>query len=118
MALIPSLMAIMFSGVLPIGRLAVVKDQAGKGRIVAITNYFIQLCLYPLHRTLFHILSKIKTDGTFDQRKPLEILVERIKSGELSGHKYSCFDLSAATDRLPVDVQCQVLTIIFGKYKS
>lgn len=53
-------------------------------------------------------------DGTFDQRLPLLNLISRVKSGELSGHMFSCFDLSAATDRLPIDVQKQVLSIVYN----
>jgi len=55
-------------------------------------------------------------DGTFDQIKPLKILQERIASGELqnSGRIYS-YDLSAATDRLPIKVQRDILQLIFGE---
>jgi len=50
-----------------------------------------------------------------DQRKPLMTLIKRVREGEISGHMFSCFDLSAATDRLPIDVQLQVLSLTFGK---
>jgi hypothetical protein len=53
-------------------------------------------------------------DGTFDQRKPLLDLISRVREGDLSGHQFSCFDLSAATDRLPIDVQKQVLSIVYN----
>jgi hypothetical protein len=39
-------------------RLGVVKDQAGKSRIVGITNYWVQVALRPLHLSLFNILKK------------------------------------------------------------
>jgi len=43
-------------------------------------------------------------DGTFDQLSPLRRLTEK-------GHKtYYSFDLSAATDRLPIDLQVDVLS--------
>nr|QDH86714.1 MAG: RNA-dependent RNA polymerase [Mitovirus sp.] len=92
---------------LPLGKLSVVYDQAGKARIVAMTNYFIQVVLRPVHQLLFDLLSRIPQDGTFDQHKPLRDLV-KTESTEW----FYCYDLSAATDRLPIDVQAQVLNII------
>nr|WLK77422.1 RNA-dependent RNA polymerase [Suillus luteus mitovirus 5] len=86
-----------------LGRLAYVYDQAGKARVVAITNWWIQLCLKPLHDALFNILRPIETDGTFDQKAPLKKLMET------PGKKYYSFDLSAATDRLPVSLQADIL---------
>jgi len=55
---------------------------------------------------LFDILSNIPTDGTFDQLKPVQKLMEK-------GHKeFYSFDLSAATDRLPIDLQVQILSYL------
>jgi len=91
---------------LTLGRTAVVLDQAGKGRLVAITNYWIQLALKPLHKSVFAFLHTISDlDGTFDQSKPLDILLQK----DDWVNKFSCFDLSAATDRLPVKLQAQIL---------
>jgi hypothetical protein len=53
-------------------------------------------------------------DGTFDQRKPLLSLIERSKDNP--GQSFSCFDLSAATDRLPIDIQIQILQILCGSF--
>lgn len=62
-----------------------------------------QSLLKPLHDTLFSILSKIEQDGTFDQLKPVKSLISQ-------GHKeFYSFDLSSATDRLPVDLQVDIL---------
>jgi hypothetical protein len=90
---------------LPIGRLSVVYDQAGKARIVAMANWWIQLVLRPLHKSIFDVLESKETDGTFNQDAPLS----RLMKAPLENHKFSCFDLSAATDRLPVDLQVQIL---------
>jgi hypothetical protein len=68
-------------------------------------NWWVQLVLRPLHLSLFEILRSKVTDGTFDQNAPLE----RVMISPLQGHKFSCYDLSAATDRLPVDLQVQIL---------
>jgi len=65
--------------------------------------------LKPLHDCLFSILKKIPMDGTFDQHAPLEVLI----SNKLVGHKFYSFDLSSATDRLPIKLQCDILNIMF-----
>jgi len=93
---------------LHLGRLSVVYDQAGKARIVAITNWWIQLGLKPLHNSIFDSLRRIPTDGTFDQTRPLDNLLSRPKSG----HKFYSFDLTAATDRLPIDLQVDILNAL------
>jgi hypothetical protein len=92
-----------------LGRLATVYNQAGKARVVAMTNYFIQCGLYPIHRYLFTLLSQIRQDGTFDQYRPLKSLVDTHMS---TNQVFYSFDLSAATDRLPIDFQVQVLNAV------
>jgi hypothetical protein len=57
-------------------------------------------------------------DGTFDQRKPLYDLIERVRSNPDNKQMFSCFDLSAATDRLPIDIQVQILEILVGSIRS
>nr|UIW13840.1 MAG: RNA-dependent RNA polymerase [Rhizoctonia solani mitovirus 67] len=91
-----------------VGKLGVVKDQAGKSRIVGITNYWIQIALKPLHDALFALLKKVNMDGTFDQEAPLRRLVAMVPKGQV----FHSFDLSAATDRLPVTLQACILNIL------
>jgi hypothetical protein len=93
---------------LPIGRLSVVYDQAGKARIVAMPSFWIQLCLRPLHDSIYRFLKDVPQDGTKDQLGPLNLLRESPNIG----HDFSCFDLSAATDRLPIDLQVDILTLL------
>jgi hypothetical protein len=57
---------------------------------------------------LFDILRNIKQDGTFNQHKPIGLLFEKGLKDMFS------FDLSAATDRLPIDLQVQVLSFLYG----
>jgi len=47
-------------------------------------------------------------DGTFDQHKPLDILISKVNGN----HKFSCFDLTAATDRLPLQLQIDILNTL------
>jgi len=96
-----------FKGGYHLGRLSVVKNTAGKSRIVGMTNYWIQICLYPLHKAIFSFLQTLGTDGTFDQLRPIKRLLE----DEACHSDFYSYDLSAATDRLPVEVQEQVLSL-------
>jgi hypothetical protein len=57
---------------------------------------------------LFDILRNIKQDGTFNQHKPIGLLFDKGLKDMFS------FDLSAATDRLPIDLQVQVLSFLYG----
>jgi len=44
----------LFGVRLKLGKLTVVRDQAGKARVVAIANYWTQMALRPLHDYIFH----------------------------------------------------------------
>jgi len=90
-----------------VGKLSVV-EEPGKKRIVAMVDIWTQWLLYPLHRFIFDkVLGKIPQDGTFNQAKPVRELIERAsKAGRT--HFWS-YDLSAATDRLPISLQVLVL---------
>jgi len=88
-----------------VGKLCVVKDQAGKSRVVGVTNYWVQVALFPLHKALFQLLRMIPMDGTHNQTAPLDLLIEKAPKGTV----FHSFDLSAATDRLPLEVQIQIL---------
>lgn len=92
-----------FHSSLCLGRLAEIPEAAGKVRVVGITDIWTQSLLRPLHDAIYRLLKSLVTDGTYDQLAPIRRLYERDHS-EL----YS-FDLTAATDRMPVDLQIQVL---------
>jgi hypothetical protein len=86
-----------------LGRLSLV-EEPGKMRVVAMVDCLTQWLLYPLHRFIFDkILKVLPQDGTFDQQKPIKRLLGLMSEKGL----YECFsyDLSAATDRLPVILQ-------------
>jgi hypothetical protein len=59
-----------------LGRLSVKEEAAGKLRVFAITDVVTQTILRPLHKALMKILKQIPMDGTFNQGKPIERLVE------------------------------------------
>lgn len=90
-----------------LGKLSIKEEAAGKVRVFAMVDPWTQWVLRPLHDNLFTILRKIPMDGTFNQLRPLT----RVPWGKAP--LYS-FDLSAATDRLPIWLQTKILSEVFG----
>jgi len=93
-----------------IGRLSFKEEAAGKLRVFAMVDVISQSLLEPLHRTLFALFKKLPNDCTHDQDRG----VEYAKALCL---KHNCsygFDLSAATDRLPISSQITLLNTLFG----
>jgi tRNA pseudouridine-54 N-methylase len=91
-----------------LGRLAIKREAAGKVRVFAMVDAILQWILQPLHKTLFKVLSRIPMDGTFDQLRPLK----NLPWGSVPIYS---FDLSAATDRLPISLQKAILADVYGK---
>lgn len=97
----------------PIGKLAKIPEAAGKVRVIATVDFITQLLMRPLHMFLCDILRVLPQDGTFNQDKPLKLLYEKLKS--LKGVRYvACYDLTAATDCLPIALQERVLGWFIG----
>lgn len=87
-----------------IGRLAF-KEEPGKVRVFAMVDIVTQWILNPLHQWIFSILKKIPQDATFDQEAGIIYLQKLLSVDKLS----FSFDLSAATDRLPLKLQILLL---------
>jgi len=81
-------------------------DKELKVRVIAILDYWSQTVLKPLHHWLFDCLRVIPQDCTFDQGS----FYHKIK---LSKVFYS-IDLTAATDRFPIDYIGDVLEAKLG----
>lgn len=90
-----------------LGRLTKLYEAAGKVRVVAITDWWTQCLLRPLHQAIFDNLKSLRMDATFDQTGGLKRLLEICR-----GRPMYSFDLSAATDRLPVATQEQILSTL------
>jgi len=90
-------------GVFPLGRLAIVKELRGKARVVGITDYWTQILFKPLHDSIYKSLGKLPWDGITDQLGPVRALLESFPYSVVS------VDLTAATDRLPVLLQSEIL---------
>nr|UPW42151.1 MAG: putative RNA dependent RNA polymerase [Xinjiang mito-like virus 50] len=93
---------------LKLGKLCLKQEAAGKVRVFAMVDSWTQTLLGTLHDGLLKILSSIPQDGTYDQHKPVKVLI-----GKGITTFYS-FDLSAATDRLPIDLQVRIISWLFN----
>jgi hypothetical protein len=62
-------------------------------------------------------LRKISEDATFDQVGKMEEKLELLAKKYRKGKAFS-FDLSSATDRLPVGLQVSILTPLLGQYEA
>lgn len=91
---------------IPMGRLGFKEEAAGKVRAFAMVDAWTQWSLAPLHEEMFRILKHLPCDGTFDQLKP--VLNYRAWPSAYS------LDLTAATDRLPMDIQVELMSKLFG----
>lgn len=87
------------------------EEAAGKLRIFAIVDSISQMMLLPLHDFMLKTLRMIPNDGTFNQDES----VKRSKDKAILANKAYSFDLSAATDRLPVELTEFILSLIFTK---
>lgn len=91
-------------------------EEPGKIRVVAMVDLITQGVMKPLHDKIFSLLRAIPTDGTFNQIRPIRRLVRRM---EVRNQKFcASYDLSAATDRLPVDLQVDLLSGPLGSEKA
>lgn len=98
----------MIKTVRPFGRLAL-KSEPGKFRVFAMVDSMNQWLLRPFHDYLFKILSNLgRVDGTFKHR----IAAEEVAA--LGKREIFSFDLSKATDRLPLQLQEAVVQQITG----
>ena len=80
-------------------------DKEDKVRIIAILDYWSQTVLKPLHTYLNNVLRRIKQDCTFDQAG----FYTKIDKSEI----FYSIDLTAATDRFPIDV---IKFVLKGKF--
>jgi hypothetical protein len=101
-----------------LGRLSEKMEAAGKVRVFAITDAITQSVFAPISDGIFKILRNLPMDGTFDQDAPVRRLQDLHKEGLLGDETFYSYDLSAATDRLPIDFQVQVLTLLLGKERA
>jgi hypothetical protein len=93
----------------PFGQFAIKREAAGKIRVFALVDSISQSVMKPLHLALFNVLKQLPNDGTFDQ----DASVARSAVKAQAANKAYSFDLSAATDRLPVSLTGAILDGLF-----
>lgn len=91
-------------------KLTAISDVEGKTRLIGVLDYWTQTILKPLHDHLNSVLRKIPEDCTFDQSSFLSKLPK-------NGPYYS-FDLTTATDRLPIALQKEIISHIVGHERA
>lgn len=92
------------------GYLCTKDEPAGKVRVFAMVDIWTQNILKPLHTALFAFLKSLPNDGTFNQQLSVKRAVEKVKVSKQSFG----YDLSAATDRLPIALQKIIISSIFN----
>jgi hypothetical protein len=88
-----------------IRKLAIVHDIEGKSRVIAMADYWSQSATLPLHKLMLSLLEKISSDLTYGQ--------DIGPFGDKS-EPYFSYDLTAATDRIPVQCYTAILSSWFG----
>jgi hypothetical protein len=89
----------------PAGKLSLKEEPAGKVRVFAMVTAWDQAVLQPLHLAIFAALKFVPNDATFNQEASVNRCM--IKAKEANGSWG--YDLSAATDRLPLLLQKMIL---------
>lgn len=102
-----------------LSRLHRIEEAAGKLRVVAIVDYWTQALMRPLHKLLFAALREIPQDGTFDQEgcvNRVKLAIAKLRDANPSGPPITVYsyDLSSATDRIPLHVYQVVLQEVLG----
>lgn len=92
-----------------LGRLHAIKDKSCKTRIIAIIDTFSQIALRPFHRMLDHTMKRIRNDFYDNHHRGVEYLMK------LNKDMWS-FDVTSATDTIPVDLGIWVLKHVLGQY--
>lgn len=92
-----------------IGQLATKLEAAGKIRVFAMVDSWTQTACQSLHNYLMELLNAIPNDGSKDHGAAFE-------RASRKAVEFNCcfgYDLSAATDRLPLSLQVKILSKLF-----
>jgi hypothetical protein len=91
-------------------RLHFISEGGGKTRVVCIGDIWTQIALKPIHEKLMGTLKGITWDGTSSHNT----IATKLSNWTVDEEFY-CYDLTAATDRMPIQLQIEVLKPIFGE---
>lgn len=90
------------------GKLSIKEEAAGKLRVFAMVDGWTQSILKPIEQLLAKFLKSLPNDGVYDQNSS----ERRARSKSIIAGKSWGYDLSAATDRLPIELQLEVLNLL------
>jgi hypothetical protein len=94
-----------------LGALSFKEEAAGKVRVFAMVDIWTQSVLKPLHDALFRMFKSLPNDSTHNQDAGFKRAMEK----SVYRGKAFCYDLSAATDRLPMMPQIAILNSIWSR---
>lgn len=92
-----------------LSRIHLLSEGGGKTRAICIPDIWTQSVLKPVHEYLMNILRSMPNDGTFSH----PAIAEKVRR-VTNHHSLYCYDLVAATDRFPLEVQKRVLKPLLG----
>ena len=93
-----------------LGQLSEKLEAAGKVRVFAMVDSWTQTATHSLHNYLMDVLNNIPNDGSKDHGAAFVRATQKAV-------KYNCcygYDLSAATDRLPISLQAKIIGSLFS----
>lgn len=85
------------------GHISFIQEGGCKARCVAVPNAWVQYYMKPLHDTLDKIAKQLPFSAVHEQNKAGYFFDRYL------GNILDCKDLSSATDRFPIELQCAVL---------
>jgi len=91
-------------------KLSIKNDREAKSRVFAILDYWSQSALRPLHDGVFSILRRLPGDCTYDQGRLLDDF-----ANTKTNQSFHSLDLTAATDRFPIEIQWRLLRLLVGE---
>lgn len=93
-------------------RLSALADYEGKTRVIAIADYKTQTVLRPIHDRLMSMLKRMSMDLTYHHDNISKDVSKYWSKG--IGFNPTSIDLTAATDRFPIEIICTILRRIWG----
>jgi hypothetical protein len=94
-------------------KLSLIRDKAGKTRVIAIGDYWSQSALKPIHNWLITRLKRITSDATHSQGIAKRHITAKLNKANFVGTA----DLSRATDRFPAALTASILRKKLGDEK-
>lgn len=95
----------------PLARFHILYEGGGKQRIICIPDIWSQIALKPIHDYFMNsVLRRLPCDGTFSHNQ-LALKMKKMTSKL----PFYCTDLSAATDRMPWQLQYEVNSSLLGE---